>query len=88
MYSAVQVTSDVLIADNEAGNGGGLFCSGKNARLAVGPSATLRLENNTAGANGGAVYLEDSASYEIQWDPCPPSCAAVFRGNGICDMEW
>ena len=25
MYSAVQVTSDVLIADNEAGNGGGLF---------------------------------------------------------------
>ena len=88
MYSAVQASSGVEFTGNRAGSGGAVFGSGKNAQLLIGADCSVTFVNNTALGNGGAVYLEDSASYEIEWEACPATCSAIFQGNGVCDSEW
>jgi predicted outer membrane repeat protein len=87
-YGTVQIETGVSFLGNRASDGGGLFGSGKNARFILRPSASVSFQNNSALVNGGAMYLEDSASYEIRWDDCPSSCSGIIRRNGICDLEW
>ena len=88
MYSTVQVSSGAQFAGNEAGSGGALYGSGKNAQFLIESAGSVLFENNTALNEGGAVYLEDSASYEIEWEACPAACSAALQGNGVCDVEW
>jgi predicted outer membrane repeat protein len=88
MYCPVEISSDSKFVQNQAENGGAVFASGKFARLIVKPTGTVVFDRNSALNHGGGVYLEDSASYEVESDACPDSCSGFNRGNGICNMAW
>jgi predicted outer membrane repeat protein len=46
----------------------------------------LKIQNNTAGLNGGGVYLEGNSVLSVLDEGCTPAvCSALARGNGQCD---
>ena len=89
MVSPLFTQLGALFQNNSAGGqGGGVFSSGCAAVIAVGPAASVGFLDNTAGADGGAVALEDNAAFRVEVAACPPSCESSMRGDGACNHEW
>jgi predicted outer membrane repeat protein len=84
----IAVTAAVAVDGNEAALGGGVYASGKLARLVVRVGGALAVGSNSAREDGGGVYLEDSADYMLESEPCPASCPSFARGDRQCDVEW
>ncbi len=68
--------------------GGAFFSTGYVAKISLSLDASMLFSDNTAGSDGGAVALEDSASFQIDVAVCPPTCQTAVRGNGQCNTEW
>jgi predicted outer membrane repeat protein len=89
LYSPVQLLMDLRFRNNSAQiQGGAIFASGYFAQISVGINGSIEFLSNVAGLDGGAVALEDSAAFSVEFEACPSSCLAARRGNGICERAW